>query len=67
MRHRLGKTVSWSELSVGLNTQITRDKVTHHGVLVRCCPCAIPPPQYQTLFTWQQHAREEGYCITGSV
>eukprot|EP00978_Attheya_sp_CCMP212_P012668 scaffold31678_cov58-Attheya_sp.AAC.1 len=27
-----------------LNTQITQNKVAHHGVLVRCCPpCAIPP------------------------
>eukprot|EP00978_Attheya_sp_CCMP212_P003817 scaffold8077_cov53-Attheya_sp.AAC.2 len=43
-RYRSGKTVAWSELSEGLNTQITRDKVAHHGVLIpRCCPCAITP------------------------
>eukprot|EP00978_Attheya_sp_CCMP212_P004966 scaffold10945_cov70-Attheya_sp.AAC.1 len=35
----------------GLNTQITRDKVAHHGVLVRCCPCAITPPHSTKLFS----------------
>eukprot|EP00978_Attheya_sp_CCMP212_P035312 scaffold152879_cov33-Attheya_sp.AAC.1 len=46
-RYRSRKTVAWSR---GLNTQITRDKVTHHGVLVRCCPCAITPPIVPTSF-----------------
>eukprot|EP00978_Attheya_sp_CCMP212_P008327 scaffold19604_cov60-Attheya_sp.AAC.4 len=52
MRYRSCKTVAWSELSVGLNTQITRDKVAHHGVLlVRCCPCDINPLHSTELFS----------------
>eukprot|EP00978_Attheya_sp_CCMP212_P003305 scaffold6819_cov51-Attheya_sp.AAC.11 len=50
-RYRSRKTVAWSELSMGLNTQITQDKVAHHGVLVRYCPCAINPLHSTKLFS----------------